>query len=44
MDVGSLSHRMMFLSVRFRAPTGQSVSASLQNGICLFHPPKPARL
>jgi len=44
MDVGVLSHRMMFLPVRFRAQTGQSVSVSLQNGICLFHPPKSARL
>ncbi len=34
MDVGALSCRIMF----------QSVSASLQNGICFFHPPKPAHL
>jgi len=32
MDVGALSCRIMF----------QSVSASLQNGLCFFHPPKPA--
>jgi len=34
MDVGVLSYRIM----------SQSVSASLQDGICFFHPPKPANL
>ena len=34
MDVGTLSCRILF----------QSVSASLQNGIRFFHPPKPAHL
>jgi hypothetical protein len=34
MDVGALSCRILF----------QSVSASLQNGLRFFHPPKPAYL